>query len=285
MGTTLAYAAAFLCSASFGLASVLEQIGTRRVKKIGSLKATGLLSLFRQFPYLAGLGLDGVGFVLFVVAAHALPLFFVQTVDTASILITAIAARYILKVHLVAKEYKLIALLVVGLLLLAYVSAPETATRVSPSFRYGLLAAVIPIAVLSLMGNRRRAGQPMLLAFLSGLNFSGLALISRIIPDTPRLSLLLDPLLYALAIYGLLGMLFFTMAIQAGSVTKVYTTTFVAETVIPALLGIVFLGDAPRKGMWVTMVVGFAITVASSIALASSKDYTHDNTEKKKHTQ
>ncbi len=77
---------------------------------------------------------------------QALPLFFVQAVDTASIAVTALASRYIMDVRLKVIEYKLIAILLVGLAILAYSATPETAIPVSNSFRYSLLYVAIILA-------------------------------------------------------------------------------------------------------------------------------------------
>ncbi len=80
--------------------------------------------------------------------------------------------------------------------------------------------------------------------------------------------LLLDPVLWALAIYGLLSLLIFATALQRGSVTTTSAITFAVETVVPALIGLVFLGDRARSGFGLVAMAGFVFTVGGSIALA-----------------
>ena len=271
----VAYSAAFLSSVCFGLASVLEQIGTKRVKTLDSINPADFLPLLKQTPYTAGLALDGIGFITFLVAVHALPLFFVQAVGTASIAVTALASRYTMKVRLTFKEYRLMAILLGGLVLLSYVAAPETAAPVSIGFRYGLIGAAAIMIMVSLAVSRRAKQRPHFIAMLSGLSFSGVAVASRILPaNLHLLTQSANPLVIAaLVIYGGLGLLLFSMAIQNGEVTHVYAITFVTETVIPATIGIWFLGDSPRDGLWLVMLVGLIVTVASTSALALSKDY------------
>lgn len=155
MAALIAYLATFVSSVCFGLGSVLEQVGTRRVSQLESRNLASFLPLFRQLPYVAGLALDGLGFAAFIVAAHALPLFFVQAMDTGSVLTTAIASRYILGVRVRRKEYQLMAALVAGLLLLAYATPTETAGAVSDVFRYSLLVALAPVVVVSFIVSKR----------------------------------------------------------------------------------------------------------------------------------
>ena len=71
-------------------------------------------------------------------------------------------------------------------------------------------------------------------------------------------------------VYGLLGTLFFATALQRGSVTAAAALVFTVETVVPALVGVAFLGDSTRggAGFAVVALVGFVTTVGASIALA-----------------
>lgn len=276
MIASAAYAAAFASSASFGLATVLEQVGTKRVKVIDSANPLNFIPLLKQVPYLAGLALDGVGFAAFLLAAHALPLFFVQAVGTASIAVTALAARYILKVRLTLNEYRLMAILILGLGILAYSAAPELATPVSNGFRGGTALVCLIVAAACLASSKQFKERPLFGAFLSGLCFSGLAVASRILPfNVHSWGLSGLALAFALALSGMAGMMLFSMALQAGSATRVYAVNFVTETLVPTVIGLWFLGDLPRNHMWLVMILGLVVTVLSTTALALAKDYSH----------
>ena len=77
----------------------------------------------------------------------------------------------------------------------------------------------------------------------------------------------------ALAIFGLLGMMLFSVALQKGSVTQTYAITFLIETLLPTIIGILLLGDQPRAGLWPVMIAGISMALAGIVAIASSKEY------------
>ncbi|MCA1223702.1 hypothetical protein LCE31_36175, partial [Streptomyces sp. 8L] len=77
-----------------------------------------------------------------------------------------------------------------------------------------------------------------------------------------------NPALYALLVAGGAAFLLLTSALQRGSVTTATAGMVVGETVGPALVGVLWLGDRTREGLgWVT-VLGFAVAVAGALALA-----------------
>jgi uncharacterized membrane protein YdcZ (DUF606 family) len=63
-------------------------------------------------------------------------------------------------------------------------------------------------------------------------------------------------------------MLFFTTALQRGSVTTTTAAVVVAETLMPALIGVFLLGDGTRQGFTWVAVAGFVLAVAGALALA-----------------
>jgi len=100
------------------------------------------------------------------------------------------------------------------------------------------------------------------------------AISSRILPSNLNvMSLLTNPLILALVIYAVLGMLLFSIALQNGSVTHVYAATIVTETTIPTIVGLIFLGDRPRHGAWVVMLLGLIVVTLGTTALALSNNY------------
>jgi len=66
-----------------------------------------------------------------------------------------------------------------------------------------------------------------------------------------------------------LGILLFTTALQRGSVTSATALTFAVETVVPAGIGLGFLGDTTRPGYALVASVGFLLTIAGTLALAT----------------
>jgi hypothetical protein len=71
-----------------------------------------------------------------------------------------------------------------------------------------------------------------------------------------------------LVVYGVLALAAFGLALQRGSVTVVAAITFSIETVVPAAVGLIWLGDQVREGLvWLT-VLGFVFTLGGSVRLA-----------------
>jgi hypothetical protein len=64
-------------------------------------------------------------------------------------------------------------------------------------------------------------------------------------------------------------MLLFTTALQRGSVTSVTALTFAVETIVPAGIGLAFLGDTTRPGFALAAAVGFVLTIAGTLGLAT----------------
>ena len=68
--------------------------------------------------------------------------------------------------------------------------------------------------------------------------------------------------------YGALGMLLFAAALQRGPVTTASAVTFAVETVVPAVVGVMMLGDRPRAGFAPLAVIGFVTAIVGTVALA-----------------
>jgi drug/metabolite transporter (DMT)-like permease len=270
MSASLALVFALGCAVCYGVGSVLEQVGARRERAATSLDPRLLLRLAKQLPYLAGLGLDGVGWVLSLLALRVLPLFLVQSAVAASIAVTAVVARMVLGTRLGRVDAAAIAVIVVGLVLLAVAAAPDASRPVSAAFRAVLLVGVLVVGAAGAGLARSTSNRGHLgLAAVAGLAFTGTAVAGRtmVIP-THLIDIGREPIAWALVAYGVLGMLLFSIALQRGSVTTTNAVLFTVEIVVPTMVGLVFLGDRARGGRWPLMVVGCAAAIAGAVALA-----------------
>ena len=59
-----------------------------------------------------------------------------------------------------------------------------------------------------------------------------------------------------------------TVALQIGSVNGATAALVVGETVVPGILGVLWLGDASRPGFAWVAVLGFVVAVAGAVAVA-----------------
>lgn len=264
-----AYAAAILCAVTYGLASVLQSIGARRVEASGSIDARSLARIARQLPYLAGVGLDGVAWLLSLLALARLPLFVVQAMVAGAIGFTVLFAALFQRVVPTSRQIVFILVLASGLAGLALSGAPEEARRTPAAYSWGMWAGVIAIAAVGALVARTMKGDRAAAALgcLGGLAYGGTALCARALVADVSVSDLRDPLLWGMLAYGALGLIFFTAALQRGSVTVATAWLFTAETVIPSIIGLTILGDSARSGYAAIAAVSFVITIVAAVGL------------------
>ena len=254
----------------YGVASVLQSVSARRSPPRPGLDPRLLVRLLGDLPYVAGLSLDLVGFLASVVALHRLPLFFVQAAITSSVGITVLVAFVFLGTRVRGVEVASLAVMSIGLLLLAVAARPETAHPLHRPAQWAALAGVALVAILG-VGVSRMQGltSAVGLAVVAGLGFTGVGVSARALVLPHHLThLVTEPLTFAIAGYGVLATLLFATALQRGSLTTTVAITFVVETVVPAAIGLTLLGDRARSGMSVAAGSGFVLAVTGAVALA-----------------
>jgi drug/metabolite transporter (DMT)-like permease len=264
-----AYLAALGSALCYGLGSVLQSIGAKRHEAGDRLDARSLARVVSELPYLGGLGLDGVGWVLSLVALVRLPLFVVQAVVAGAIGFVVLFAALLEHVRPTTRQVAFLVALGVGLLGLALSGAPEAAHRTEASFAWGMWIALVVIGIAGVLVPRfvtpRHASA--VLGALAGFAFGGTALCARSIAGDIGFAMFRDPLTFAMVVFGVLGMAFYTAALQRGTVTIASAWMFTAETVIPAIVGLAVLGDRARTGLEAVAIVAFVIAVGAAVGL------------------
>jgi hypothetical protein len=267
-------ACALFAAAAYGSASVLQGVAARRAESTSGLDLRLMVRLARSVPYVCGVSLDLAAFLASLVALQTLPLFLVQSVVAASVGVTAVISAA-MGVRLRSREIASLVVLGAGLLLLAISAQPDQGMPLALGLRWALLTSVVPLGAAGIFAARDggRWSAPAL-AVLAGLAFTVVAVAARslTVPD-PLWHGLTDPGLWAIVAHGTLGMLLFATALHRGSVTTVTALTFAVDTVVPAGIGLALLGDATRPGYVGTAALGFGLTIAGALALA-----THDST-------
>lgn len=265
-------AGAFAAAVTYGAATVLQAIGARQGGPADALDRRLVSRLLRSAPYVTGLLLDAVGFGLSFAALHTLSLFTVQAVVASSLAVTAVLAMGLLDIRPSRFEWSALLCVTTGLTLLGLAAKAQSPPRLNDLDRWLLVVSVTAVGGLAIFLARRRpdvAGTSWALGLLAGLMYGAAGIGARILrtPSTPW-RLFVDPALYAMAMAGVLGLLLYAMALQRGSVTVVTAAVVVAETLIPAAIGITLLGDRPASGRTGFAAAGFALTVAGALALA-----------------
>ena len=269
LGLLMALAAA-LC---FGVAMVLQALGAQRHSP--AAEGSGLLGTVRamvNLPFAAGLLLDAFGFVAQLIALRSLPLYVVQAALAGALAVTAVLGAAMLKIRLGRAEWAGVAGVCLGLAVLGATAGAEGHRQPSTAFHWALLGAVALIAVVG--GFVWRLREPLraaVMGTLCGLGFGVVGLAVRLLPDVswPHLGpLFSEPATYALLAGGAVAFVFMTEGVRGGKVTTATAAMVLGETALPAVLGVVVLGDRTKPGMLPLAIIGFAIAVAGALALA-----------------
>lgn len=255
-------------AAAFGAASVLQAVASRATVRGSRVVDPWLLvRVLRQGRFVAGVGLDVLGAIAQLLALRVLPLFVVQAALAASLAVTAVLAR-LLGTVLGRREWAAVGAVCVGLALVATSAKAQGSAPVGTGFRVGLVIAVAVLAGLGAVVARLPAAQRApALGLIAGLGFGVTAMAGRVITGFAPRELLTDPATYAIAGAGVLAMLFLASALQQGRVTTTTAMMILGETVIPALLGALVLGDQTRPGFTAVAITGFLIAVLAALTL------------------
>ncbi|QNP75778.1 DMT family transporter [Streptomyces roseirectus] len=260
---------ALAASVCFGTATVWQAVATRAVVDGGGGDTALLLRALRQWRYLAGLLLDGLGFVFQVLALRAVPIYAVGAALAASLAVTAVVAARMLRVRLSRVEWGAVGVVCAGLGMLALASGAEGSRGGSEILRWGILCAALCVLLLgSLAGRLPERGRAPLLGLGAGFGFGVVEVGVRLIDSLRVPALLTNPSVYALLLGGAAAFLLLTSAIQRGSVTSATAGMILGETLAPAAVGILWLGDHTRPGLTWLALLGFAVAVAGALTLA-----------------
>jgi drug/metabolite transporter (DMT)-like permease len=262
-------AAALVACVCYGVASVLQAVGARRVERTEQIDPRLLVRVLGSLPFLAGTGLDAVGLCFNLYALRKLTLFTVQAVVNTNLAVTAVAAVLLLHLKLERRDKLAVTAVVSGLVLLCLASGPEGTGTFDTEHRYGLLvAAAALVTVAIVVANVLKQVHPAVLGGLAGFLFGLFGISVRVIPSLDPTKLLTDPAVYAAIMASVTGFLFFAAALQRGSVTAATAALVVGETAVPALVGLIALGDTTRRGFAPLGIAGFLLAVGGALALS-----------------
>lgn len=253
----------------YAAGSILQSVGARRSK--GTVRALG------HPLYLIGVALDLVAFAGSMVALRELAVYLVESVLAGSLAVTVVAARIFLKARLRRRDVAAVVVSVAALTVLAMSAGPQEAVTATNGLRWLLCSAAVGLAVLG--WGTARTGSPGAIAALGGLSLGGAALAGRALPmpeeamgsvGSVALHLVTEPLVGALLVFAVGGMLMYTHALQHGQVGPVTAVLWIAEVVAPSAIALAILGDAVRPGWELPAMIAGLVTVGAAVLLAGA---------------
>ena len=263
----------------YGVGSVLQALAARRTTSAEGLDPRLLLRLVRSWQYVVGLALDGVAFLLSIVALRSLPLFTVQSIVASFLAVTAVLGAIVLKTPLSRADKIGVGVVVLGLVLVGSSAAEDRAVEASVAESWGaLVVAVLLAAVAFPLARLKGSVGAATLGAVAGLGYGVVAVAARILPSPTIQGYLADPATYALLIGGAVALLAYPTALQRGTVTQATGPLVVFETVVPAAVGVLMLGDQPRPGWGWVATVGFLLAVGGAVSLARHGELKVDET-------
>jgi drug/metabolite transporter (DMT)-like permease len=267
-------AAGLLCALGaavlYGVAAVLQASGARHVARTSGTSGLDprlLARLMRRPAAVVAVLMLLVGFVLHLVAVRLLPLFLAQAGIAVSLVVTALLAVAVFGERLSRLEWGAVGGVCAGLMLLSASAGPIGADGGATMPR-ALLGGVAVIAALAWPASRRQGpGTTAALGVLSGSGYAVVGIAARLLPGTSPAQLAGSLATYVLMISGVLAFFLYTLALARGAVALATTPLIVTQTVAPAAVGVLLLGDAVRAGWAAGAVGGFALTVVSASLL------------------
>ena len=264
--------AALVAALCYGVASVMQAIAVREASNRAGLTGVdpGLVPrLLHQWRFVASVAIDTLGFLAQLIALQRLPLFAVQAIVAANLAVIAVLASVVIGVSLSWREWLAVTGVVAGVGLLGSSAGAEGAHQAGAVFKIALIVATAVLGVCGLIAARLRdPARTLVLGTVAGLGYGVLGVAARVLTGFEPLTLIRDPAAYAVVAGGLISFVFYTTALEGGSVTVATAAVVLAETLPPALIGVIFLGDTTRRGLAPVAVIGFVIAVASALALA-----------------
>jgi drug/metabolite transporter (DMT)-like permease len=263
VGLICALSAALL----YGVAAVLQAAGARRVPWTAGLDPRVLVRMLRYPSAVLAILLLLVGFGLHLVAVRLLPLFLAQAGIAVSLVVSALMAVVVFGERLNRLEWSAVGAVIAGLMLLS-ASAGHIGDDGGAWIPSALLGALAVVAVLAWPASRTHTTlSTAVLGVLAGFAYAIVGIAARLLPGWTVAELTGSLATYVLLLSGLLAFFLYTLALQRGAVAVATTPLIVTQTVTPAAVGLLLLGDGIRPGWAAGAGIGFALTVVAVSAL------------------
>ena len=275
--------AALIAALFYGIASVMQSVAAHEASNrepqdadAGGIDPGLLPRMLRQWRFVVSLCLDALGFVAQLIALQRLPLFAVQAIVAANLAVIAVVASLTIKVKLSWREWLAVTGVVAGVGLLGSSAGPEGASQAGVMFKLALIVAIAALGLIGLAAARLRdPARTLALGLVAGFGYGVIGIAARVLNGFEPLTLLRDPAAYAVAAAGIVSFVFYATALEGGSVTVATAAVVLAETLPPAVIGVVFLGDRTRPGLEPAAIAGFLLAVASAVMLARFGEADH----------
>jgi len=202
-----------------------------------------------------------VGFVLHAAAIWLLPLYLAQALVAMSLPVTALASHRV-EDRLRRTGWAAVGVVTLGLVLLSLGAGEPGEVQTTTTFVVALWLGVAALALASTAG--RHLPGP-LLGLLAGLGYAGSAISVRGV-GTPVDTVVVVAAL-AVPSFGLLAFWLYSLGMHRAAVPATTAAVIVAQTFVPAAVGVALLGDGVRDGWWPAVTAGLLLATGGAAVL------------------
>ncbi len=245
----------------FGVAAVAQAAAVRGLDNKTDSITWFAQHAWRQPLLLAVIAAYFAGFVFHAVAIAYTPLYLAQATISLSLPITAWYAAKKLGEPLGLIGWSAVSAIAAGLILLAYSAGPAGEALRSSGFVLALWAGVLSIAIVAWWSP---LAHPPVLAIAAGLGYAGSALAVRGIAGPDALSIACA---LAVPAYGAMAFWLYSIALDRTTAAGASGSVIVYQTLVPSVVGLVWLGDGVKDGWSGGVLAGLALAMAGALVL------------------
>ena len=268
-------AAAIAASAAYNVAIALQALEAREVPEEHGLRPSLLVRLLRRPRWLAGIGVDFVGWLMQAVALLLAPLTLVQPYLAAGLLLLLLIGSRYLHEPVARREVLSVVAIAVGVAVLT-LAAPERSNDDAGPTMLAIVLGSLGLLVLApfLLGRARRIGG-LPVAISAGLAYSWSGLSTKLLSDAVNAGDWLGIVGWAAAtaLVAIIGTVAEMTALQSRGVTEVAPLVCVTQLLVPTLLAPVLVNEVwsatPLGGL--VLLAGLLLVAVGSALLASSR--------------
>ncbi len=226
---------------------------------------TVIKALVTDWRWMLGFFATSLGWVLFVQATALGDISLVQPLMSAGDLLLVIMAVVFLKERLGRMEWAGVLMTVLGAVALAWNVEDSQVTSFDSKRLMVLLGTVIAAGLGMLLANRRSARPEILLALVVGLCFGAGSVLTKAMtvaysgPGQTIMTwaILIDPLLLAVVLANVLGLVLLQAAFQRGRASVIVPLQLAMANAITVLAGVVIFAEhiTPLRGLGIVLIL------------------------------
>jgi drug/metabolite transporter (DMT)-like permease len=259
--TPLGVALGLLSAVVFGVAAVLQAQAVRGFETSPDGLWGFVARSVRDVRTMLVVAAYLVGFVLHAGAIWLLPLYLAQALVAMSLPVTALTSHRV-EDRLHRSGWLAVGVVTLGLVLLSLGAGDPGEVQTNLRFAVALWIGVAALAAASTFGRHLRGP---VLGMLAGLGYAGSAISVRGIGTPVDTAVVVAAL--AVPAFGLVAFWLYSLGMDRAAVPSTTAALIVAQTFVPAAVGVALLGDGVREGWWPAVVLGLLLSTGGAAVL------------------